>query len=82
MKGAIWTYYLKSRDEMTTHSLFSGADDDIDLYFSPGGEDKFFAKKLMEEIHNNFSHLRDQYKQFLSSNGVYSESVHGSKALK
>lgn len=47
MKGLIWKHYIEEKEKIETHNLFNPEDEDMDLLALPGGEDKFFAKKLM-----------------------------------
>ena len=47
MQGLIWKHYLDEKEKIESHSLFNPDDKDMNLLSMPGGEDKFFAKKLM-----------------------------------
>ena len=43
---------------MVGHELFDENDEDLNLLDEVGGEEKFFAKKLMGSIEKNFEELR------------------------
>lgn len=47
MKGQLWKFFLKEKEEIMKHPLYVEDDEDHDLLDEPEGEDKFFAKKLM-----------------------------------
>lgn len=76
IKGRVWNFFLKELEQIQGNKLFNSSGADMFLLSQPGGEDKLFAKKLMDEIKNNFSQLKDEYGDFLTENGIKDEHFH------
>lgn len=58
MKGLLWNYFLEEKAKLIGHELFDENDEDLNLLDEVGGEDKFFAKKLMGTIEKKFEKLK------------------------
>lgn len=76
MKGEVWNYFLLELEKIKQNKLFDPNSADLHLLSQPGGEDKFFAKKLMKEIQANFFGNKEEYKNFLDENGIKDEKFH------